>query len=182
MKNETGYTITEVIMVVLAISIVAAIAIPAFAVWAPDQRLKTAGRKLLSTIHLAKMTAVQRNTYCTVTFNQNISGKTYDCVAFEDTDEDSCYDAGERIIGQSRFADDYTDVNFDTSQGNGDGIDDTFIDNGDGLPALSFSPRAFPVSYNGGNEVSVSGTLHLANDRNKTLTISVSTAGAVNIN
>jgi prepilin-type N-terminal cleavage/methylation domain-containing protein len=182
MKNQTGYTVTEVIMVVLVIAILAAIAIPAFAVWAPDQRLKTAGRKLLSTIQLAKMTAVQRNAYCTVTFNQSISGKTYDCVAFEDTDEDSRYDVGEKIIEQSCFADDYKDVSFDTSQGGGDGIDNTFIDNLDGRPVLSFSSRAFPVAFDGANEVVVSGSIYLVNTRNKTLTVSVSPAGAVNIN
>ena len=179
MKNEKGYTITELIVVVAVIAALAAAAIPAFAIWAPDQRLKSAGRELLSTLQLAKMTAVQRNTYCTVTFNQNISGKMYDCVAFEDTNEDSTYDAGERIIGQSCFADDYADVRFDTSQGGGDGIDDTFLDNGGGCPALSFSSRAFPMACDGGT---VSGTLYLVNDRNKTLTISVSTAGAVSIN
>jgi Tfp pilus assembly protein FimT len=181
MKNEAGYTITEVIMVVLAISILAAIAIPAFAVWAPDQRLKTAGRKLLSTIQLAKMTAVQRNTYCTVTFNQTVSGKVYNCIAFEDMDEDSKYDVGEKIIEMACFADDYKDVLFNTTQGGGDGIDDTFIDNGDGLPVLSFSSRAFPVAFNGASEVGVSGTIYLVNTRNKTLTVSVSPAGAVNI-
>ena len=182
MKNEAGYTFTEVIMVVLAIAILAAVAIPAFAVWAPDQRLKTAGRKLLSTIQLAKMTAVQRNAYCTVTFNQSISGKTYDCVAFEDTDEDSRYDVGERIIEQCCFADDYRDVSFDSAQGGGDGIDNTFINNLDGRPVLSFSSRAFPVAFDGVNEVVVSGSIYLVNTRNKTLTVSVSPAGAVNIN
>jgi prepilin-type N-terminal cleavage/methylation domain-containing protein len=182
MKHETGYTITELIVVIAVIAVLAAVAIPAFAIWAPDQRLKTAGRELLSTIQLAKMKAVQRNTYCTITFNQSISGKTYDCVAFEDTNEDSTYDAGEMIIEQSCLADDYRDVHLDTSQGGGDGIDDTFINNGDGLPVLSFSPRAFPVAYSGGSEVSVSGTIYLVNDRNKTLTVSVSPAGAASIN
>ncbi len=182
MKKEAGYTITEVIMVVLVIAILAAIAIPAFAVWAPDQRLKTAGRKLLSTIQLAKMTAVQKNTYCTVTFNQSVSGKTYDCVAFEDADEDSRYDVGEKIIERTCFTDDYSDVSFDPSQGGGDGIDNTFINNGDGLPVLSFSSRAFPVAFNGASEVGVSGSIYLVNTRNKTLSVSVSPAGAVNIN
>jgi len=167
-------------VVVAVIAVVAAIAIPAFAVWAPDQRLKTAGRRLLSTLQLAKMTAVQRCKYCTITFNQDVSGKTYDCVVFvEDIDENSEYDVGEEIIYLSCFADDYKDVYFDTSQGGGDGIDDTFINNGDGCPALSFSSRAFPLACDGG---AVSGTFYLVNDRNKTLTISVSTAGAVNIN
>ena len=181
MKNESGYTFTEVLMVVLVIAILAAAAIPAFGVWAPDQRLKTAGRKLLSTIQLAKMTAVQRNAYCTVTFNQSISGKTYDCVAFEDTDEDSKFDAGEKVIEMSCFTDDYKDVSFDTSQGGGDGIDDTFVSNTDGLPVLSFSSRAFPVAFDGVSEVGVFGSIYLVNTKGKTLSVSVSPAGAVSI-
>ena len=66
-KNNNGFTIIELVLILLIIGIMAAMAVPNFLSWQPDMRLKAAARDLYSNMQKAKIAAVKSNT--TVVFN-----------------------------------------------------------------------------------------------------------------
>lgn len=65
----SGFTLIEVLMVFVVMAILATVAIPTFAVWLPDHRLKRGARDLYTNLQFAKLHAIKKNTTCTVTFN-----------------------------------------------------------------------------------------------------------------
>ena len=52
--------------------------------WLAHYRLKAAVRNLEMNFQFARMEAVKRNTYCTITFRQVLDGETYDYVVYVD--------------------------------------------------------------------------------------------------
>jgi prepilin-type N-terminal cleavage/methylation domain-containing protein len=70
-RNESGFTMMELITVSAVLAILAAAAIPAFAVWLPNYRLKTAVRDLYSNMQLVRLTAVKDNTTRSIVFSAN---------------------------------------------------------------------------------------------------------------
>jgi len=67
-RNSSGFTLLELLITGVIISILAATAIPAFSVWLPGYRLKTATRDLFSNLQLAKLTAIKTNQSTSVSF------------------------------------------------------------------------------------------------------------------
>jgi prepilin-type N-terminal cleavage/methylation domain-containing protein len=184
--DETGFTIIEVIVVIVIIGILAGFAIPSFSTWIPNYRFRSAGQNLYSNFQLAKITAVKRNRNCTVSFSVpdsnkyiNINGTNYDYVVYvENFPANLEYDAGEDIVVRRSWAEYDNYVLFDTTQGGGDGL--SFVSNDNGFPSISFRPNGMPID----NEGNVSsGTVFIKNSRNNnTMSINVSAAGSVNIN
>ena len=60
-KTESGVTLMEILVIMVILAALAAIAIPTFAVWLPNYRLKSAARDLYSNFQMAKMGAVNKN-------------------------------------------------------------------------------------------------------------------------
>lgn len=61
MKRQSGFTLIELIVTCVIIGAAAGIAIPTFAVWLPNYRLKSAALDLFSSFQQAKMMAVRAN-------------------------------------------------------------------------------------------------------------------------
>jgi prepilin-type N-terminal cleavage/methylation domain-containing protein len=182
-RDEIGFTITEVIVVCAIIGIIASIGIPGFSRWLPNDRLRLAAQELLSSFQLAKTTAIKRNTNCTVIFSIpsinryiNIGGVNYVYVVFVDSDRDLEYDAGvDQVIRSRKWADYKDDVSFNTNSGT---QGTNFMTNDDNLPAISFRSNGMPISNNG---LPSGGTVYLKNTNNRTMQVNLGTAGSVTI-
>jgi prepilin-type N-terminal cleavage/methylation domain-containing protein len=71
MRNDSGFSMIELIIVISIVAILSAIAVPNFVSWIPKYRVKDAAQDLYSNIQMAKMEAIKRNQNCTVTFTNN---------------------------------------------------------------------------------------------------------------
>jgi prepilin-type N-terminal cleavage/methylation domain-containing protein len=69
-KGSSGFTIIELLVAMVIFSILAGIAIPAFSVWIPRQRLKNAVRDVYSNMQLAKLEAIRNARDCKVTVDE----------------------------------------------------------------------------------------------------------------
>ena len=75
MRNNSGFTIHELMTVIAIIAIMASIAIPNLIGWLPNYRLRSAADELLSVMWLAKKRAVRENSIVSVTFD--FANETY---------------------------------------------------------------------------------------------------------
>jgi type IV fimbrial biogenesis protein FimT len=174
MKKD-GFTLIELIVVIVVLGIVAAIATPGFVRWLPDYRIKAAARELYSNFQLARMAAVRNNSNGVITFNQAIGGTLYDYAVFVDSNNNMEYDASEQVLKRVLLAD-YKGVDFDTSQGGGNGL--TFTNNDDGLPSIAFRPNGLTRNNTGGFGA---GTAFLVNTKNTTRSVVVSSGGNIRL-
>jgi len=68
MKAQKGFTLVELIVTCAVLGAALLVAIPGFANWLPDFRLRGAATDLFSNMHLAKMGAVKDNTNWAIVF------------------------------------------------------------------------------------------------------------------
>jgi prepilin-type N-terminal cleavage/methylation domain-containing protein len=80
-KTESGVTLIEILVVMVILAALAAFAIPTFAVWLPNYRLKSAARDLYSNFQMAKMGAVNNNRDWAVIFDNTSSPGRYSIVS-----------------------------------------------------------------------------------------------------
>ena len=80
MRNNSGMTIIELMVVIGILAILAGIAIPGFIGWLPNYRLRSAADDLQSTLQNAKLRAIRENAIVRVNFD--FGNDTY--VAFID--------------------------------------------------------------------------------------------------
>jgi len=168
MRSEEGFTLVELIIVIALISVVSAIAVPNIVVMRQNAELRGAARDLLSNIQLAKITAIERNKYCAITFNTSSAGY----VVYVDENENLQYDVGVDDEVKNVLLSDYGTTSYDLSQGGGDGL--TFSNPSN---AVAFAPDGLPKSLSGFG----AGTASLKNGQNKTTSVTVSSAGNIRI-
>ena len=70
-KSASGFTMIEVLIVIVILAILSSIAIPGFSRWLPNYRLKGAARDLYSNLQLAKAGAIKDRTNWTAQFPGN---------------------------------------------------------------------------------------------------------------
>jgi type IV fimbrial biogenesis protein FimT len=104
-KNQSGFTLMELILVVAVMGIVAAIAIPSFMALLPAMRVNGAARQVMSDLMDARMEAVKQNHEFKVFFLNNHEYKILD-----DNDSDGVDDGGLEISRTIDIQDNYKDV------------------------------------------------------------------------
>ncbi|MDD5207578.1 MAG: GspH/FimT family pseudopilin [Desulfobacterales bacterium] len=67
--NSSGFTFTELIVVIAVIAILSAITVSVFSRWLPQYRLKQAARDLYSTMQSVKMAAIKTNQSADIDFS-----------------------------------------------------------------------------------------------------------------
>ena len=80
LKNVSGFTKIELIVVSCVIGVLASAGVPAVSSMIPNYQLRSAARDLYSNMHLAKMTAIRENKKCKLTYSLNPDQYTIDCL------------------------------------------------------------------------------------------------------
>ena len=141
MRNESGFTLFELMVVVGIMAILASVAVPGFLGWLPKYRMRSAADEVLSTLQQAKLRAVRENNIVRVTFD--FANDSY--LAFVDNG------AGANADNGTREADEATVKNGQMPAG----IDLQDLTLG---PMVRFTRRGFPTAASG-NIVVSNGTI-----------------------
>ena len=69
MNKKAGFTLTELMVVIAILALLAAFGIPNFMAWLPKHKLNSAADELVSTLQLSKLRAIREHTNVAVTFD-----------------------------------------------------------------------------------------------------------------
>lgn len=168
-EAATGMTLLEVMVVAAIVSILVGISGAGIMGVLPSLRLNAAARDLRSDMQQAKVEAVKRSGFCSITFNQDIGGTEWDYVVFVDSDESLEYDANKTIISRNDFDSYESGVAMDSVN---------FANNTSGCPAVAFTARGLTENHSGGFGA---GTVTLVNARGDERDVVLSATGRIRI-
>lgn len=168
MRNQSGYSLIEVLTVIGIVAILAALAIPDLIGWRSKAQLGRAARDVYSSFQKAKIEAIRRTAFCTVTFDAT----TYK--VFVDSNQNLVLDAGEQVIRSGKWSG-YPGVILDTSRTGceGDGLSFANPTNG-----IAFASDGLPRNNSGGLG---SGAVCLKNQAGRQKIVTVGMGGNIRI-
>ncbi|MBW2105032.1 MAG: GspH/FimT family pseudopilin [Deltaproteobacteria bacterium] len=159
--KKNGFTLIELLVTFVILGIVTAIAIPGFARWLPNYRLKSAARELYANMQLARLQAVKENAHVVMLFSPG--NNSYE--AFVDNGS-----GGGTADNWTRDGDEYYIV--DPNKGGGampEGVTMYEASFSGGVPRIRFDGRGFP---NG-----LGGHVYMINSRSKYMGTSLNLVG-----
>jgi prepilin-type N-terminal cleavage/methylation domain-containing protein len=159
-KGTSGFTMIEVLVVIVILAILSSLAIPGFTRWLPNYRLKGAVRDLYSNLQLAKAGAIRDRVDWAIEFP---GGNTYRVVARWGTDEVGEY----KTVSLAEYG---SGVSFGAG-GAGASID------GGSLTAIPANPIVFNSRGFTTDEAAVFA--YLTNNKNTSFTVGTWASGAV---
>jgi len=92
--RKNGFTLIELLITFVILGIATSIAIPGFARWLPDSRLRSAARDLYSNMQLARLGAIKTNADWAIVFN---AGSNSYRVCSDDGGDDDWKDGDEAV-------------------------------------------------------------------------------------
>ncbi len=94
MKKNSGFTLLELMIATAIITILVAVSVPSVTRWRENSQLDRAARAVYSDFQRAKLEAVKRNLWCSLSFTAG-SGYT----VFVDANNSRTYDGGDPVLG-----------------------------------------------------------------------------------
>ena len=161
--NRRGFTLLEMMIVVVIIGIMAAVAVPNFQIWVSNQRLRDDMSQIEGDLQIARMTAINRAAPVTVAFNQPAAAQYTIFI------DDGGGGGAARDLAQNG-----TEVTV-LQRTLKSGITFSLLDFNGGA-VLLFNPKGFRSSPSSGNS-----NLELQNSEGKKFRITVTLVGDVNV-
>ncbi len=182
-RGDRGFTVLELLITIIILSVLLGIAIPSFSSWLPKYRLRGAARDIYSNLQLAKMTAVKDRAQCGILFN--VAGNSYQVISSGDnrTWESASGGPGgdDRILKEVRFSEYGSGVGYGhgTATRTATTTPDTSWDNNVTFPGdgVVFDSRGMILSPSGAG--STGGYVYMQNNRNSTHAIGVWSSGVI---
>ncbi len=166
---ESGVTLIEILVIMVILAALAAFAIPTFAVWLPNYRLKSAARDLYSNFQLAKMGAVNANRDWAVIFDNTSSPGKYAIASDPGDNGEWDVPSGDDHIEKAVNLTGYKGVRF--GHGNaGEPVGTTFGDE------ISYNPNRVVFNPRGTGSA---GYVYLQNEKNTAYAVGTQSSGAI---
>lgn len=128
-SDSRGFTLFELLIVILILMVVVGISAPDFKTWLLHADINSDSRKMLSAFQRARMEAVNRSEFCAVAFPPLGGGKISGFFVFLDKNVNRAFDAGEKVI----FSDDFDSISTEAESN----FTNVAIFNSRGLPSSS---------------------------------------------
>ena len=148
-----GFTLTELVVAISIIAVLAVVAAPAIMGWLPNYRLKRASSDLYSNIGLARMRAIRSGGDCAVVFNPGAGTYRIDNGG-PDRDFST---AGDNVVERT-----ITYADYGSGVGYGSGNAGAFNWAGDAIPGDNVSHAGDQIVFNS-RGMSGAGTIYLDN-------------------
>lgn len=181
-KTE-GYTLVELMVTVgiLAfLAIVSSSSLMDSSSWLAHQRLRASARELALNLQRAKMEAVKRNTFCTLTFNEPIGGTTFSYVMYVDANTNLIFDTGETVLARVTLPNS-NGIGFDLTQGGGDGLSFPNNPSPANRPSIAYDAKGLPRAGTANPPAFTGGSAFLKDGNGATITVAVSNVGRVRV-
>ncbi len=167
-RNEKGFTLIELMLVVAIVAVMSIMAFPTFSGWIARARLRDAARTVYSDLQLARIKAIETGGEWRINFNPDDNSYT---VISSGPDMDLDNSADDNVVEKVvRIPEKSKGVVFGTDQGPVPGLSEP--DDG-----ISFGGNSVDFNYMGSVD-GLGGSIYLKNERSETFAIVVSSANA----
>jgi Tfp pilus assembly protein FimT len=175
--HEGGFTLFELAIIVAIIAALASMAVPAFSVWMPNYKLRSAARDIYSNLQMARLGAVKQNKQWAIVFDQGSSpGRYFVC---SDDGANDVWDGppamgGDDIAEKTVNLSSYDNIDFGHATLNTDIVGNPFTGGDDIYYAndfVVFRPRG----------LSESGYVYIQNNKNTVYGIGTRPSGVIHL-
>lgn len=104
MRNNSGFTLIELAVIIAIVGVLAGIAVPSFVGWLPKYRLNSSAEDIQALVQNARLRAVKENAHVAVLLDPDNDGIDGDYLVFVDTNSDWNMDAGETLVARGEVS------------------------------------------------------------------------------